>query len=204
MESEGELVVRSKAMFAGYLNNEEATRAKLKDGWLHTGDIVSVDRDGLFHIVGRKEDFIKVNGFKVYATEVEKAIIGLDWVKECAVLAEKDAVGSEPIVAHIVPADSAGAPEVHGSAAHQAAAQRPLGVQAAEALRRVARSSQEPLGKDPEVEDCRAAVNHDTCRTVNPMMLSSRTYQPLTLVGPRRDDRSIAHFWTSPSKRFGR
>ena len=111
VESEGELVVRSKAMFSGYLNNEEATRAKLKDGWLHTGDIVSVDRDGLFHIVGRKEDFIKVNGFKVYATEVEKAIIGLAWVKECAVLADKDAVGSERIVAHIVPADSAGAPE---------------------------------------------------------------------------------------------
>ena len=111
VESEGELVVRSKAMFSGYLNNEEATRAKLKDGWLHTGDIVSVDRDGLFHIVGRKEDFIKVNGFKVYATEVEKAIIGLTWVKECAVLAEKDAVGSERIVAHIVPTDSAGAPE---------------------------------------------------------------------------------------------
>jgi acyl-coenzyme A synthetase/AMP-(fatty) acid ligase len=43
----------------------------------------SVDRDGLFHIVGRKEDFIKVNGFKVYATEVEKAIIGLTWVRAC-------------------------------------------------------------------------------------------------------------------------
>jgi long-chain acyl-CoA synthetase len=110
-ESEGELVVRSKAMFSGYLNNQEATLAKLKDGWLHTGDIVSVDRDGLFHIVGRKDDFIKVNGFKVYATEVEKAIIGLAWVKECAVLADKDAVGSERIVAHIVPADTAGAPE---------------------------------------------------------------------------------------------
>jgi long-chain acyl-CoA synthetase len=110
-ESEGELVVRSKAMFSGYLNNEEATRAKLKDGWLHTGDIVSIDRDGLFHIVGRKEDFIKVNGFKVYATEVEKAIIGLSWVKECAVLADEDAVGSERIVAHIVPADSAGTPD---------------------------------------------------------------------------------------------
>lgn len=111
VESEGELVVRSKAMFSGYLNNEEATRAKLNDGWLHTGDIVSVDRDGNFQIVGRKEDFIKVNGFKVYAAEVEKAIIGVTWVKECAVLADKDAAGSERIVAHIVPADSAAAPE---------------------------------------------------------------------------------------------
>lgn len=107
----GELVVRSKAMFTGYLNNAEATNAKLRDGWLHTGDIVSVDRDGLFHVVGRKEDFIKVNGLKVYAAEVEKAIIGLDWIKECAVLGERDATGAEQIVAHIVPAGSASSPE---------------------------------------------------------------------------------------------
>jgi acyl-CoA synthetase (AMP-forming)/AMP-acid ligase II len=105
--AEGELVVRSKAMFSGYLNNESATREKLKDGWLHTGDIVSVDRDGQFQIVGRKEDFIKVNGFKVYAAEVEKAIISLPWVRECAVLAERDAVGTERIVAHIVATDPA-------------------------------------------------------------------------------------------------
>jgi acyl-CoA synthetase (AMP-forming)/AMP-acid ligase II len=110
-KAEGELVVRSKAMFSGYLNNEEATREKLKDGWLHTGDIVSIDDDGLFHIVGRKDDFIKVNGFKVYATEVEKAIIGLAWVKECAVLAEKDALGTERIVAHIVLTEPASSSE---------------------------------------------------------------------------------------------
>jgi acyl-CoA synthetase (AMP-forming)/AMP-acid ligase II len=110
-ESEGELVVRSKAMFSGYIDDEEATREKLKDGWLHTGDIVSVDGDGMFRIVGRKEDFIKVNGFKVYAAEVETAIIGLDWIKECAVVAEKDALGTERIVAHIVPTDWTRSPE---------------------------------------------------------------------------------------------
>ncbi|HVJ88383.1 MAG TPA: fatty acid--CoA ligase family protein, partial [Labilithrix sp.] len=105
-ESEGELVVRSKAMFSGYINDEEATRAKLRDGWLYTGDVVSIDADGRFRIVGRKEDFIKVNGFKVYAAEVEKAIVGLPWIKECAVVSEKDALGTERIVAHIVPTDS--------------------------------------------------------------------------------------------------
>jgi acyl-CoA synthetase (AMP-forming)/AMP-acid ligase II len=104
-KTEGELVVRSKAMFSGYLNNEEATQEKLRAGWLHTGDVVSVGEDGLFRVVGRKEDFIKVNGLKVYAAEVEKAIIGLAWIKECAVLAEKDTGGTERIVAHIVPAD---------------------------------------------------------------------------------------------------
>ena len=68
--TEGELVVRSKSMFSGYLDDEAATREKLRDGWLYTGDLVSVDALGLFRVVGRKEDFVKVNGFKVYAAEV--------------------------------------------------------------------------------------------------------------------------------------
>lgn len=102
---EGELVVRSKGMFAGYVNGEQATRERLRDGWLYTGDLVAVDEEGLFRIVGRKEDFIKVNGFKVYAAEVEAAIIALDWIEECAVVAEKDDLGGERIVAHVVPRD---------------------------------------------------------------------------------------------------
>ena len=103
--NEGELLVRSKAMFTGYISDEATTREKLQGGWLHTGDIVTVDGDGLFRIVGRKEDFIKVNGFKVYASEVETAIIAIDWIAECAVVAEKDEVGSESIIAHVVPRD---------------------------------------------------------------------------------------------------
>ncbi|KAB2910508.1 MAG: acyl--CoA ligase [Kofleriaceae bacterium] len=99
---DGELLVRSKAMFTGYINGEAATRERLRDGWLHTGDVVAVDDDGMFRIVGRKEDFIKVNGFKVYASEVETAIIAVDWIAECAVTAERDDVGSESIVAHVV------------------------------------------------------------------------------------------------------
>jgi acyl-CoA synthetase (AMP-forming)/AMP-acid ligase II len=108
--SEGELLVRSKAMFSGYINGEDATRERLVDGWLHTGDVVSVDDRGLFRIVGRKEDFIKVNGLKVYASEVENAIIAVDWIAECAVLGEKDALGAESMVAHVVPRDAGRTP----------------------------------------------------------------------------------------------
>jgi acyl-CoA synthetase (AMP-forming)/AMP-acid ligase II len=110
--AEGELCVRSRAMFSGYLNAPELTAEKLRDGWLHTGDVVTVDDDGLFRIVGRKEDFIKVNGFKVYAAEVEKALISLEWIKECAVVGEKTELGSEQLVAHVVPSDWSRAPEV--------------------------------------------------------------------------------------------
>lgn len=104
-DQEGELLVQSKAMFSGYINDEENTREKLQGGWLHTGDIVRVDEYGLLRIVGRKEDFIKVNGFKVYASEVEKVLVGHDAIKECAVLSEKDDVGTEKIVAHVVLGD---------------------------------------------------------------------------------------------------
>ncbi len=108
--AEGELLVRSKAMFAGYINDAAATGDKLKDGWLHTGDVVAVDDHGRFRIVGRKDDFIKVNGFKVYAAEVETAIIGLDWIVECAVLGERDELGTESMVAHVVPRDASRSP----------------------------------------------------------------------------------------------
>lgn len=104
-EQEGELLVKSKAMFSGYINDEDNTREKLQDGWLHTGDIVQVDEYGLLRIVGRKEDFIKVNGFKVYASEIEKVLVGHEAIKECAVLSEKDALGAEKIVAHVVLGD---------------------------------------------------------------------------------------------------
>lgn len=99
---EGELWVRSRAQFSGYLHDAEATADRLHAGWLRTGDVVSVDEQGLFRIVGRKEDFIKVRGFKVYASEVETAAVGVPWVRECAVLCDRDEQGAESIVAHVV------------------------------------------------------------------------------------------------------
>lgn len=108
---EGELLVRSKAMFSGYLNNPELSAEKFKDGWLHTGDVISVDNYGRFRVSGRKEDFVKINGFKVYAAEVESAIIAIEWIKECAVVCEKDNAGVECMVAYIVLADNHAFPE---------------------------------------------------------------------------------------------
>ena len=101
---EGELQVRSRALFSGYLNDAQETAKKLHDGWMLTGDLVRIDDDGLFYIVGRLDDFIKVGGLKVYAAEVEAALISLVEIRECAVIAEKDELGSETIVAQVVPA----------------------------------------------------------------------------------------------------
>lgn len=102
---EGELLVRSEALFDSYWHNPEETAFKIQKGWLHTGDLVSRDsKSGSFRIIGRKDDFIKVGGLKVFPSEIEQALISLSEVKECAVLGRRDDSGSETITAYIVPA----------------------------------------------------------------------------------------------------
>lgn len=98
---DSQLRVRSRALFSGYLRDPVATAAKLKQGWLDTGDVVIQDEYERFHIVGRCEDFIKVNGFKVYVAEVEQAIMALDWIQACVVLIERTPTDTEQLVAHV-------------------------------------------------------------------------------------------------------
>jgi long-chain acyl-CoA synthetase len=61
---DGEIILRGRSVFAGYLNNPEATRHALRDGWLHTGDLGSIGSDGLFTITGRKKDIVITTGGK--------------------------------------------------------------------------------------------------------------------------------------------
>jgi long-chain acyl-CoA synthetase len=64
LADDGEIVLRGRSVFAGYLNNGEATRHALRDGWLHTGDLGSIGSDGLFTITGRKKDIVITTGGK--------------------------------------------------------------------------------------------------------------------------------------------
>lgn len=69
----GELMFRGPLVMDGYYGNDEATRASIEpDGWLHSGDIATMDEDGFFTIVDRKTDMILTAGFNVYPAEVER------------------------------------------------------------------------------------------------------------------------------------
>lgn len=82
----GELKVKGPNVMLGYYENEEATKAVLKDGWFYTGDLGYKDKNGYLFITGRKKDMIVLkNGKKVFPEELEILINRLDIVDECMV-----------------------------------------------------------------------------------------------------------------------
>ncbi len=87
----GEVVVRGTNVMAGYLGHPDETYEVLRDGWLHTGDLAWCDPDGFLHFVGRKKDVIIVDGLSVLPTLIEDVILGLEGVRECAVIGIADA-----------------------------------------------------------------------------------------------------------------
>jgi long-chain acyl-CoA synthetase len=98
----GELVARGPQVMAGYWNQPEETEIALRDGWLYTGDIATMDHEGYFTIVDRRKDMILVSGFNVYPNQVEEVISQLPGVKECAVVGVPDECSGEAVKAFIV------------------------------------------------------------------------------------------------------
>lgn len=70
----GELLVRSRAMLVGYWNDPEATAEAIRDGWMHTGDLVRVDEDGYYWFVSRKKEIIIRGGSNISPLEVEEVL----------------------------------------------------------------------------------------------------------------------------------
>jgi long-chain acyl-CoA synthetase len=92
----GELVMRGPFVMKGYWNRDEATAEAMRGGWLHTGDVATVDEEGYFFIVDRKKDLIIRGGYNVYPREIEEALYEHPAVREAAVLGiPHEALGEE-------------------------------------------------------------------------------------------------------------
>jgi long-chain acyl-CoA synthetase len=101
----GELLVRGPQVMAGYWQRPDETARTIKDEWLATGDVATMDEEGYLRIVDRKKDMILVSGFNVYPNEVEAVLAEHPAVAEVCVLGVPDPLCGEAVVAFIVPKD---------------------------------------------------------------------------------------------------
>ena len=102
----GELCIRGDQVMAGYWNQPEQTAQTVVDGWLHTGDIVSVDDEGYITIVDRLKDMIIVSGFNVYPNELEQVLTTHQDVSQCAAVGVPDDKAGEVVKMFIVRSNS--------------------------------------------------------------------------------------------------
>jgi len=98
----GELTVRAPQVMKGYWNRPEETAAVLRQGWLYTGDVASMDEDGFFRIVDRKKEIILAGGYNIYPSEVEEVIYEHPKVKEAVCFGVSDPYRGQTVRACIV------------------------------------------------------------------------------------------------------
>ena len=103
----GEVVCRGDCVMAGYFNKETATSETLRDGWLYTGDMGSMDERGYLTLRDRSKDVIISGGSNVYPREVEEALLKHADVEEVCVIGQKHDEWGEIVVAVIVPREGA-------------------------------------------------------------------------------------------------
>jgi acyl-CoA synthetase (AMP-forming)/AMP-acid ligase II len=128
----GELVCRSELNMAGYWNNAAATAEAVRDGWLYTGDMATMDDDSYFYIVDRKKDMIISGGENIYPREVEEVLYTHQAVLEAAVIGVPDAVWGEAVKALVVLKQRARASEeelIAHCKAHLASYKKPKSVE---------------------------------------------------------------------------
>jgi long-chain acyl-CoA synthetase len=98
----GEIVTRSDCVMAGYWNNPEATAKAMRGGWLHTGDVGSLDAEGFLTIKDRSKDMIISGGSNIYPREVEEVLLRHPGVAECSVVGRSHPEWGEDVVAFVV------------------------------------------------------------------------------------------------------
>jgi len=98
----GELILRGPQLMDGYYHQPDETAKTIRDGWLYTGDVATVDADGYYAIVDRKKEMIIVSGFNVYPREVEEAMATHPAVMDSAAIGIPHPIKGEEVKVFIV------------------------------------------------------------------------------------------------------
>ena len=99
----GELIIRGPQVMKGYWNNEKETREVLRDGWLYTSDLATMDESGYVFIVDRKKDLVISNGYNIYPREIEEVLYEHPKVHDAAAIGVPHPKRGEAVKIFIVP-----------------------------------------------------------------------------------------------------
>jgi long-chain acyl-CoA synthetase len=98
----GEVIIKGPQVMKGYWNRPEETAQTLRNGWLYTGDIAMVDKDGYLYIVDRKKDMIIASGYNIYPRDIEEILYEHPSVQEAVVIGVPDPYRGEDVKAVVV------------------------------------------------------------------------------------------------------
>lgn len=98
----GEVVASGDNIMLGYYKDEKSTQKQIRDGWLYTGDIGTIDKDGYIYLSARKKNIIKIAGKRISPMEIEEVIVSHPDVIDCTVKTIDDEITGEAIIAVVV------------------------------------------------------------------------------------------------------
>jgi long-chain acyl-CoA synthetase len=98
----GEIIAAGGNIMSGYFEDEEATKAAIRDGWLYTGDLGTIDDDGFIYLSARKKEIVKVGGKRVSPKEIEEVIVSMPEIIDCTVEGVEHPVLGEALKATVV------------------------------------------------------------------------------------------------------
>lgn len=98
----GELCTKGYSVMLGYWSDEEKTRESIVDGWMHTGDLATIDADGYCNIVGRLKDMVIRGGENIYPREIEEYLFSHPKIQNVQVFGVPDEKTGEELCAWIV------------------------------------------------------------------------------------------------------
>ena len=100
--AEGEIMLKGPNIMQGYWNRPDETASIFYEGWMHTGDVGTMDEEGYFYVIDRSKDMIKASGFNIYPREVEEVLLHHPSVAEAAVVGMPHEYRGETVAAAIV------------------------------------------------------------------------------------------------------